>query len=49
MTENDSKLLTSNFFNQEMADSYDERNSKLAAISDNMHFLVRLVLGVKYG
>lgn len=32
------------FFNQEMAKRYDERNSKLAAISDNLHFLIRLVL-----
>jgi len=32
------------FFNQDMAASYDERNSKLAAIADSMHFLVRLVL-----
>jgi len=32
------------FFNQEMAKRYDERNSKLAAISDYLHFLIRLVL-----
>lgn len=32
------------FFNQDMAKRYDDRNSKLAAISDNLHFLVRLVL-----
>lgn len=32
------------FFNQDMARRYDERNSKLSAISDNLHFLVRLVL-----
>lgn len=32
------------FFDQTMAKSYDEKNSKLAAIADNMHFLVRLVL-----
>ena len=32
------------FFNQDMAKRYDERNSKLAAISENLHFLVRLVL-----
>lgn len=32
------------FFNQDMAKRYDERNSKLSAISDNLHFLVRLVL-----
>lgn len=33
------------FFNREMADSYDEKNSNLAPIGENMHFLVRLVLG----
>lgn len=32
------------FFDQDMAKRYDDRNSKLAAISDNLHFLVRLVL-----
>ena len=32
------------FFNQDMAKRYDARNSKLLAISDNLHFLVRLVL-----
>lgn len=31
-------------FNQDMAKRYDERNNKLSAISDNLHFLVRLVL-----
>jgi tRNA (cmo5U34)-methyltransferase len=45
MTNDDRKSLTPQFFNQEMADSYDEKNSKLAPIADNMHFLVRLVLG----
>lgn len=33
-----------NFFNQDMADAYDRRNSALAPISDNLHFLMRLVL-----
>jgi len=33
-----------NFFNQEMADAYDRRNSALAPISDSLHFLTRLVL-----
>lgn len=33
-----------NFFNQEMADAYDARNSGLKPISDSLHFLVRLVL-----
>lgn len=32
------------FFNHDMAKRYDERNSKLSVISDNLHFLVRLVL-----
>ncbi len=34
----------SDFFNQDMAKRYDERNSKLSPISENLHFLVRLVL-----
>lgn len=33
-----------NFFNQEMAEAYDRRNSALAPISESLHFLVRLVL-----
>ena len=32
------------FFNQEIADAYDRRNSALAPISDGLHFLLRLVL-----
>lgn len=32
------------FFNQEAALNYDERNSKLASISNNMHFLLGLLL-----
>ena len=32
------------FFNEEMSQTYDEKNSRLSAISDNMHFLIRLVL-----
>lgn len=32
------------FFNQEIADAYDRRNSALAPISDSLHFLLRLVL-----
>lgn len=32
------------FFNHDMAKSYDEKNIKLAAISENMHFLIRLIL-----
>lgn len=33
-----------NFFNKEASRFYDERNSNLAPIMENMHFLVRLVL-----
>lgn len=33
-----------NFFNQEIADAYDRRNSALAPISDNLHFLMGLTL-----
>ncbi len=32
------------FFTPQIAEVYDERNSKLAPIADNMHFLIRLVL-----
>ncbi len=32
-------------FGRDMAESYDERNSKLAPIGASMHFLIRLVLG----
>lgn len=32
------------FFTKEHSLAYDERNSKLAPISENMHFLIRLVL-----
>lgn len=35
---------TSGFFNQEIADAYDRRNSGLRPISDSLHFLMRLVL-----
>lgn len=31
-------------FNQEQAEVYDERNRKLAPISGNLHFLIKLVL-----
>lgn len=34
----------STIFNKELSRSYDERNSKLAPISDGMHFLIRLIL-----
>ena len=33
-----------NFFTKEASLAYDEKNSRLAAIADCMHFLVRLVL-----
>ena len=32
------------FFNREIAEAYDRRNSALAPISDALHFLMRLVL-----
>lgn len=32
------------FFSKEQSQSYDEKNSKLAPIAENMHFLIRLVL-----
>lgn len=32
------------FFTKEHSRAYDERNAKLSAISENMHFLIRLVL-----
>lgn len=34
----------SQFFNEQLSKVYDERNSKLAPISDGMHFLIRLIL-----
>ena len=33
-----------NFFNRDIAEAYDRRNSALAPISDSLHFLIRLVL-----
>lgn len=35
---------TPSFFDRDVADAYDRRNSALAPISHNLHFLVRLVL-----
>lgn len=35
---------STDFFTQEHAERYDERNKKLASISDNLHFLMKLVL-----
>ena len=34
----------SSFFSKEVADAYDRRNDALSPISDNLHFLTRLVL-----
>ncbi|MCB0414883.1 MAG: class I SAM-dependent methyltransferase [Bdellovibrionales bacterium] len=38
------KKETTDFFTQELAERYDDRNSKLAPISENLHFLIRKVL-----
>jgi len=43
MTQNPA-VSTSGFFNQDVADAYDRRNSGLKPISDTLHFLMRLVL-----
>lgn len=40
----DAAAASPNFFNQDMADAYDRRNSGLAPISDSLHFLMRLIL-----
>ncbi len=32
------------FFNKEISQTYDAKNSKLAPIADSMHFLIRLIL-----
>lgn len=34
----------SDFFTKEISKAYDEKNSKLAPIADNMHFLISLIL-----
>lgn len=34
----------SDFFTKEISKAYDEKNSKLAPIGDNMHFLISLIL-----
>lgn len=36
--------MSKDFFTQEAALAYDERNRQLLPIADNMHFLIRLVL-----
>jgi len=38
------KPSMSELFNRQLAETFDEKNSKLAAISENMHFLIGLVL-----
>lgn len=35
---------STDFFSQEHAERYDERNKKLAPISENLHFLIKLLL-----
>lgn len=35
---------TPGFFDQQVSSAYDERNQKLAPISDGLHFLIRLIL-----
>lgn len=37
-------MASTNFFTSEASKAYDEKNKPLAAISDNMHFLIRLIL-----
>ena len=44
MTSDDRTPTPSDFFNQALAETYDEKNRKLAPIADGLHFLVRLVL-----
>jgi len=44
MPESDRGSARPAFFNQGMAAKYDENNSRLAAIADSLHFLVRLIL-----
>lgn len=34
----------SDFFNKEASQSYDDKNIRLAPVSENLHFLIRLVL-----
>lgn len=36
--------VSPNFFNREIAEAYDRRNSAVTPISDSLHFLTRLVL-----
>ncbi|HMQ10490.1 MAG TPA: class I SAM-dependent methyltransferase [Oligoflexia bacterium] len=39
-----SKNIPQDFFNEDMAQAYDERNSKLSPIKEALHFTVRLLL-----
>lgn len=38
------KTSPADFFTQDLARAYDERNRQLSSISENMHFLIRLIL-----
>lgn len=38
------KPAPTDFFTKELAQAYDDRNSKLLPIAENMHFLIRLIL-----
>lgn len=38
------KVNPPDFFTKDLAQAYDERNSKLTSISENMHFLIRIIL-----
>ncbi len=44
MTEQNTISDPTVLFSQDMSEAYDQKNSKLAAIADNMHFLIRLIL-----
>lgn len=44
MTNHGQKPSAPEFFDQQMANCYDEKNSKLAPIGDSMHFLACMVL-----
>ncbi|ACT58137.1 class I SAM-dependent methyltransferase [Hirschia baltica] len=44
MTDNAQSPPITDFFNADMAQAYDERNSKLAIIQQDIHFLINLVL-----
>jgi len=44
MSKGETAMEAGAFFDREMAQHYDDRNSQLSPIADNLHFLVRLVL-----